>query len=48
MIGWGISHLNDVGKILLILDFGAIIILSSIVATINYAIIKKIKSLKDL
>ena len=48
MIGWGVSHINDVGKVLLILDFGAIIILSSIVATINYAIIKKIKSLKDL
>ena len=48
MIGWGISHIGDTSRLLLVLDVGAIIVLSLIVAYINFTIIKKIKSLKDL
>ncbi|WP_024787144.1 MULTISPECIES: hypothetical protein [unclassified Lebetimonas] len=48
MVGWGISNIGKVSNILLILDVVGIIILSFIIVLINYAIIKKIKSLKDL
>ncbi len=48
MIGWGMSHINDTSKILLVLDVGAVVILSFIIAIINFTIIKKIKDLKDL
>ncbi len=48
MVGWGISHIGKVSNLLLIVDVGAIMILSAIVSIINYVIIKKIKSLKDL
>jgi len=48
MIGWGISNIGKINNLLLIVDFAAIIILSSIIAIINFSIIKKIKTLKDL
>ncbi|WP_024789363.1 hypothetical protein [Lebetimonas sp. JH292] len=48
MVGWGISNIGKVSNILLILDVVGIIILSFIIMLINFAIIKKIKSLKDL
>ena len=48
MIGWGISNIGKIDNLLLMLDFAAIIILSSIIAVVNFSIIKKIKTLKDL
>jgi len=48
MIGWGVSNIGKVNDIILILDVIGIITLSLAVIMINFAIIKKIKSLKDL
>jgi len=48
MIGWGVSNIGKVNDIILILDVIGIITLSLAVMMINFAIIKKIKSLKDL
>jgi hypothetical protein len=48
MIGWGISHIEKVSNLLLILDGIAIVIIAMIVAIINFTAIKKIRSLKDL
>jgi Na+/alanine symporter len=48
MIGWGISHIGKVSNLLLILDAVSIVMISVIVAIINFSAIKKIKSLKDL
>ncbi len=48
MIGWGISHIGKVSNLLLILDAVSIVMISIIVAIINFSAIKKIRSLKDL
>ena len=48
MIGWGISHIGKVSNLLLILDAMSIVMMSVIVAIINFSAIRKIKSLKDL
>ncbi len=48
MIGWGISHIGKVSNLLLILDAISIVMISIIVAIINFSAIKKIRSLKDL
>ena len=39
MTGWGISHIGEINNILLILDAVAIVILSFIIAKINFKII---------
>ena len=48
MIGWGISHIGKVSQLLLVLDGIGIVVIAVIVGMINYAAIKKIRSLKDL
>ena len=48
MIGWGISHIGKVAPILLILDFVGAVVLSIVIMRINLAIIRKIKSLREL
>ena len=48
MIGWGISNIGKINNILLVLDGVGVMILSWIIVIINFTIIKKIKSLKDL
>ncbi len=48
MIGWGVSNIGKTSNLLLILDIIGIIVLSFIVTFINIAIIKKIKTLKDI
>ena len=44
----GISHIGKVSNLLLILDAVSIVLISIIVAIINFSAIKKIRSLKDL
>ena len=48
MVGWGISNIGKVKDILLILDVIGIVVLAGLIVIINFAIIKKIKTLKDL
>jgi len=48
MIGWGISNIGKVSNLILILDIIGIIVLSFVIVIINFSIIKKIKSLRDL
>lgn len=48
MVGWGIANIGKVKDILLILDVIGIVVLAGLIVIINFAIIKKIKTLKDL
>ena len=48
MIGWGIANIGKISDLLLILDVIGVIVLSLIIILINFTIIKKIRSLKDL
>ena len=48
MVGWGIVNIGKINNLLLILDVIGVIVLSLIIIIINFTIIKKIRSLKDL